>query len=70
MSKEICSILEKEADIPGDCIYITYHGIDNWGWNGMNFWRLSRNWSVGVRNRMDPYCCFETVDWILKFLEI
>ena len=37
MTGEICSILGEELDIPGDRIYVTYHGVNDWGWNGRNF---------------------------------
>lgn len=37
MSAKLCEILEKELGIPGDKIYITYHGCKDWGWNGGNF---------------------------------
>ena len=37
MTGEICSILGEEADIPADRIYIKYHGVADWGWNGRNF---------------------------------
>lgn len=37
MTGRICEILEKELQIPSDCVYITYEGFKNWGWNGSNF---------------------------------
>ena len=37
MTAKICEILEKELQIPGDKVYITYAGFKNWGWNGSNF---------------------------------
>ena len=37
MTGQICSILEKELGIPGDAVYVTYHGVNDWGWNGQNF---------------------------------
>lgn len=37
MTKTICEIYEKELQIPGDCIYVTYHGVKDWGWDGRNF---------------------------------
>ncbi len=37
MTGRICSVLEKELGIPGDCVYVTYQGIKDWGWNGSNF---------------------------------
>ena len=37
MTGAICDILKKELDIPGSEIYVTYHPISDWGWNGTNF---------------------------------
>ena len=37
MTAKICDILEKELEIPGDKVYITYSGFKHWGWNGGNF---------------------------------
>lgn len=37
MSAEICDILKRRLDIPGDGVYITYQGYKDWGWNGGNF---------------------------------
>ena len=37
MTGEICRIFEKELGIPGNAIYVTYHGVKDWGWNGQNF---------------------------------
>lgn len=37
MTGEICRILSEEAGIPADCVYVTYHGLNDWGWNGSNF---------------------------------
>ena len=37
MTGEICRILAEEADIPAECVYVTYHGLEDWGWNGSNF---------------------------------
>ena len=37
MTGEICRILSKEAGIPAECVYVTYHGLSDWGWNGSNF---------------------------------
>ena len=33
----ICDIYEKELGIPGNSVYVTYHPITDWGWNGSNF---------------------------------
>lgn len=37
MTGEICRIYEKELGIPGANVYVTYHGVNDWGWNGQNF---------------------------------
>ena len=37
MTGEICSILSEELDIPGNNVYVTYHGVKDWGWIGGNF---------------------------------
>ncbi len=37
MTGEICRILSEEAGIPAECVYVTYHGLNDWGWNGSNF---------------------------------
>lgn len=37
MTGKICEILEEELGIPGSAVYVTYHGIADWGWNGGNF---------------------------------
>lgn len=37
MTGEICSILKKELDIPGESVYVKYGGTKDWGWNGSNF---------------------------------
>lgn len=37
MTEKICEILADELDIPGDKVYVTYHGVSDWGWNGQNF---------------------------------
>lgn len=37
MTAEICSILSEEALIPPSAVYVTYHGVNDWGWNGSNF---------------------------------
>lgn len=36
MTAEICKIYEEELGIPGQSIYVTYQGIQDWGWNGRN----------------------------------
>ena len=37
MTGAICDILQDELDIPADHVYVTYHGVNDWGWNGRNF---------------------------------
>lgn len=37
MTEIICSVFESELNISGSHVYVTYHGVDNWGWNGGNF---------------------------------
>ncbi len=37
MTEAICGILSEELGIPGDSVYVTYHGVNDWGWNGSNF---------------------------------
>jgi phenylpyruvate tautomerase PptA (4-oxalocrotonate tautomerase family) len=36
-TKEICSALKNDLKIEGTDIYITYHPVDLWGWNGSMF---------------------------------
>ena len=37
MTKVICDILSEELSIPGNQVYVTYHGVNDWGLNGINF---------------------------------
>lgn len=37
MTGEICKILSEELGIPASAVYVTYHGLSDWGWNGSNF---------------------------------
>lgn len=37
LTEEICKILSEELSIPPHAVYVTYHGIADWGWNGSNF---------------------------------
>ena len=37
MTGEICSILQDQLGIPGNSVYVTYHPVSDWGWNGCNF---------------------------------
>ena len=37
MSASICEILQRRFSVKGPDVYITYAGVENWGWNGRNF---------------------------------
>lgn len=37
MTAKVCEFLENELGISPANVYITYQGIENWGWNGSNF---------------------------------
>lgn len=37
MTEKICDIFENELGIPGSAVYVTYHPVSDWGWNGSNF---------------------------------
>ncbi len=37
MTSQICGILNRRIGIPGDAVYVTYHPVNDWGWNGRNF---------------------------------
>ena len=37
MTDAICTILDDILGIPGKSVYVTYHGLKDWGWNGSNF---------------------------------
>lgn len=37
MTGEICGILSDELGMDGRDVYVTYHGVNDWGWNGANF---------------------------------
>lgn len=37
MTAAVCGILKEKLDIPSDSVYVTYEGIDNWGFDGGNF---------------------------------
>ena len=37
MTAQICGIYENELGIPGNAVYVTYHPVSDWGWNGRNF---------------------------------
>ena len=36
-TKEICNMLTSDFGLNGSNIYITYHPVDLWGWNGSMF---------------------------------
>ncbi len=37
MTGEICRIFSEELSISPASVYVTYHGLKDWGWNGANF---------------------------------
>ena len=37
MTAALCTILQEELGIPGRAVYVTYHSVGQWGWNGANF---------------------------------
>ena len=37
MTGEICGLLAEKLGIPENAVYVTYHEISDWGWNGKNF---------------------------------
>lgn len=37
MASELTKILGEELDIPGENIYITFHPVENWAWDGSLF---------------------------------
>ena len=37
MTARICEILHQQLGIPGSAVYVTYHPVSDWGWNGSNF---------------------------------
>lgn len=37
MTACICNVLSEKYDIPGTNVYVTYHPVADWGWNGNNF---------------------------------
>ena len=37
LTGQICDLLSRKLDIPGNAIYVTYHPVSDWGWNGANF---------------------------------
>lgn len=37
LTGQICRLLSEKLGIPGDAVYVTYHPVSDWGWNGQNF---------------------------------
>jgi len=37
MTAKVCEILNTQLEIPGDAVYVSYFGTNDWGWNGNNF---------------------------------
>ena len=37
LTAKICQLYRRELGIAFHEIYITYHALDDWGWNGQNF---------------------------------
>jgi phenylpyruvate tautomerase PptA (4-oxalocrotonate tautomerase family) len=37
LTRDICTILADDYNIDGSNVYITYHPVDLWGWNGSMF---------------------------------
>ena len=37
MTAAVCELLKTELGINGTSVYVTYQGIENWGYNGNNF---------------------------------
>ena len=37
LTGQICDLFANKLGIPGDAVYITYHPVNDWGWNGRNF---------------------------------
>lgn len=37
MTGRLCEILQRQLGIPGSAVYVTYHPVADWGWNGSNF---------------------------------
>ncbi len=33
----VCGILSEHLGIPPKAVYVTYHPVSDWGWNGRNF---------------------------------
>ena len=37
MTGRICELMKRKLGIPGNAVYVTYHPVGDWGWNGKNF---------------------------------
>ena len=37
LTGQICDLLSDKLGIPGSAVYVTYHPVSDWGWNGRNF---------------------------------
>lgn len=37
LTGQICDLFEEKLGIPGNAVYVTYHPVNDWGWNGRNF---------------------------------
>lgn len=37
LTGQICDMLADKLGIPGSAVYVTYHPLTDWGWNGANF---------------------------------
>ena len=37
LTGQICDLFEEKLGIPGNAVYVTYHPVTDWGWNGSNF---------------------------------
>ncbi len=37
LTGQICDLFANKLGIPGDAVYVTYHPVNDWGWNGRNF---------------------------------
>ncbi|MBO7662496.1 MAG: hypothetical protein J6U01_03915 [Clostridia bacterium] len=37
LTGQICDLFREKLGIPGNAVYVTYHPVSDWGWNGKNF---------------------------------
>ena len=37
LTGQICELFADKLGISGDSVYVTYHPVSDWGWNGNNF---------------------------------